>query len=439
MKGSTATLVLLYALFVQPALQAATPIGEALKKSLVSVRAKSASGHSTVEMTVRNLTQEPLTVDVLGAMLIPRRHGVQRLGVPRIAQDNGTTYATLEPGKTATYVMPSFCLDQPRNSPTSGTFFTLAPNPVRRQTKRIFRFWNSNRHLSQSDVQSAVWSGGLEKLKKIANKTPTGILPPFNPPNEKLMIAEGITFWLGGDGQLRVVQDPANRDRDKIVARGISGIVKTDKGLVAASIRGDKKYNLRYYDGTNWRDLGVLPFLPTQAGRLPDKSLAFLNDRFFSANNRSVRTFSAPVRKAVFGRNGDLPFAVVIDRTGKVRHLGVGSRTESAPFAVYKDAVATDRLTAYLAGREISWHVDGQPNRKVRMGQDVKQLAAAGDVLVAVTTDRSCWRVDANGPHRYGKLPQRAVSWALDPDYEVIRVLMPEGRMASVPVNGTPK
>lgn len=412
-------------------LQAATPIGEALRNNQIRVTAKSKEGHSSVELQVSNLTKEPLTVDVFGALLEPSLTTAQRLGVPRMALERPETQWNLATNQIYTKVLPCFCLDRSRSSPRQGTVYRLVKQQVEPKTQEVFRYWNAHPKVSQGQIQSAVWNASLDHMRPEAR-----VAVPADPRHRSLAVWNNVDYWLSGDGDLNAKNSDDPRAQTRQLARRVTTLLQTSKGIVTATASERGKQSIRLYDGTNWQDLGQLSFAPEASTTLASGEILFAAGCEVGRANATQYRLPFAIKTLSAGILNRQPVCLVQDVSDGVHHLDPKTGIVTAKFARYTDISITKQLFAYRTGQDLTWKTERQSQRSIHMGMPVSQMLADGNFIALITENKQCWRVDGQTPRAVGRLPENAVSWSLDADYQTLHVLLKDGRIQLVPLTG---
>lgn len=416
-------------------------LGEAARNRRVRVTARSASGHSSIAVSISNAGSEAVAVDVFASVFVPAEAGYQRLGVPRVEHDTGDTVVNVGPGGTWRGEMPCVCLDESRSSPPTGKLYRIIAKLVSAERRRIFAFWNRIPQIPQGKIQSAVWSDSLSSLKASIKAMATAAaarhesigwlkrLPFARPAEPRIAVSDGMTYVLAPDGVIRL--------EDHQSASGLEPL-ELGKDFRAMFASGGKVYAAREHpfrgvrlyqrDGTRWKELAKVQTVPTAVVPASDKAtllatgsgLEALGSMQLSEKQRDLASVSIGTYR---GRK----IAAGVTPRGLAKHFTLaGGRPSVIGRGCSFFGVGED-LFAVTCGRRVLWQ-SLRARRTVAFNADIDRTLIEGRYLVVVSGGKA-HRLQPDGRWKRQELPEGVVDCALDGTSGDLHLLTRDGKV----------
>ncbi len=140
-------------------------LNDAAQKNLIQLENCTPKNLRTAHVTIKNLTDESISIEPLGSSITPGDRGRQRLGLAFAETD-----IVISANATWSGNIHSVCRDQDLRSPIGQTSYTFG-GAVDSFERSVLTFWSEHRFLPQTDVNDVVWKDKtFEDLKQEARE-----------------------------------------------------------------------------------------------------------------------------------------------------------------------------------------------------------------------------------------------------------------------------
>lgn len=140
-------------------------LNDAAQKNLIQLETCTPKSLHAVTITIKNLTDESISIEPLGSSITPGEQGRQRIGLAFAETDIVIPANATWSGKILTV-----CRDQDLHGPVGTTSYTFG-GAVDSFERSVLTFWSEHRFLRQTAVNDVIWKEKpFEDLKREARE-----------------------------------------------------------------------------------------------------------------------------------------------------------------------------------------------------------------------------------------------------------------------------
>lgn len=178
MKVLAYSLALLLLLAVPALAGQAVHLGDAVSDGSLAVSDLKTLSYKQANVTITNLTDESVTVEVLGSQIRPQDSGYQRIA---IAYPTDGTQITLGPNGSWSGTVYTLCRDEALRAPDIRNDYSFNVSKVDQDEIDVMKFWRDNPILPQYVVNEVIWGNQTLDSLRSTVETLKALQPPAEP------------------------------------------------------------------------------------------------------------------------------------------------------------------------------------------------------------------------------------------------------------------